>query len=64
MHYPRGNALFGTGDAAVYLHIVDGEIRYKVYSYENGDLFNFTTTDDGREGSLLILWLAAKTVEV
>lgn len=60
-----GNALFGTGDAAIYLHIVDGEIRYKVYSYENGDLFNFTTAEDGREVFVRYLMVDdTKTVEV
>ena len=44
-----GNSLFGTGDAALYLYIEGGEIKYKVYSYENGDLFNFTKNEKGED---------------
>lgn len=32
-----GHHLFGTGDAAIYLYIEDGDIHYRVFGYENND---------------------------
>lgn len=41
-----GRALFGTGDAAIYLYRDGDEVRYKVFSYEKGDVFNFTRDEN------------------
>jgi sRNA-binding carbon storage regulator CsrA len=40
-----GRALFGTGDAAIYLYRIDDEVQYKVFSFEKGDVFNFTKNE-------------------
>lgn len=42
-----GSSLFGTGDAAIYLYIKDEKIEYKVFSYEDGDVFNMTKDENG-----------------
>ncbi len=38
-------ALFATADAAVYLYLDGKTIRYKVFSFENGDSFNMVKDD-------------------
>lgn len=44
-----GRALFGTGDAAIYLYKTDGQVHYKVFSFEKGDVFNFTKNENNED---------------
>lgn len=44
-----GTSAFSTGDAAIYLYIKKGQIEYKVFSYNNGDVFNMTKDENGED---------------
>jgi len=45
-----GKSLFGTADAAIYLYKNGtGDIQYKIFSYENGDVFNMTKDENGND---------------
>lgn len=60
-----GKALFGTADAAIYLYKVDGHIEYKIFSYEQGDVFNMTKNDKGEDVFVRMLSISGvRTIEV
>lgn len=42
-------SLFATGDVAVYLYVEDATVKYKVFSFENGEVFNMTRDENGQE---------------
>lgn len=44
-----GRALFGTGDTAIYLYRDEERISYKVFSFENGDVFTTRKNKEGKE---------------
>jgi hypothetical protein len=41
-------SLFATGDAAVYMYVEDDTIKYKVFSFENGEVFNMAKDATGQ----------------
>lgn len=60
-----GRALFGTGDAAIYLYKEDDTVKYKVFSYEKGDVFNFTKDEDNNDIFVRMFRVAGRrTVEI
>ena len=68
-----GAAIFGTGDSAIYLFTKDGKIKYKVFSYENGDVINMTKDEDGNDvfvrlfsyrGQLAVELYTSSTIEL
>jgi hypothetical protein len=60
-----GRALFGTGDAAIYLSEENGVIQYKVFSYEKGDVFCMSKNDDNQDVFVRMLKVAGvTTVEI
>lgn len=42
-------SLFGTGDTAIYLYRDYNRINYKVFSFENGDVFTSKKNKDGKD---------------
>lgn len=60
-----GRALFGTGDAAIYLYRIDNKINYKVFSFEEGDVFTSRVNDSGEtEFVRLFLYNNKRAVEI
>lgn len=44
-----GRALFATGDAALYCYREGERIRYKVFSFENGDVLSYGKNAEGKD---------------
>lgn len=42
-------ALFATGDAAIYMYVEDDRVKYKVFSFENDEVFNMTKDENGEK---------------
>lgn len=60
-----GGAMFGTGDAALYLYREGNKINYKVFSYENGDVFTMRKDKEGKDLFVrLFLVNGARAVEL
>ena len=60
-----GRALFGTGDAAIYLYMEDDTVKYRVFSYEKGDVFNFTKDDENNDIFVRMFKVAGReTIEI
>lgn len=60
-----GRALFGTGDAALYLYRDNEDIKYRVFSYEEGDVYTTAKDDDGNDIFVRLLMVdEVKTVEI